>query len=586
VSARAWAALVAARLRSDFERENLRAAVRQLETAGASAVWVLSHDGELAREALGPCSSRVAILALPTRRAAIERARLVNHAATRCEAELLWIHDPCFEMPFADVAAAIASSDDLAIQPFDACRRLDRDASRRFRAGETGTEPARAVGFGKGSFLIDRALFLAMGGLSEAFVGAGEEGVELGLRCRHLGISPVRLPFTACELWSGSGREDAAERRNNKDLGARLATALAADPDRYLSERLESSLPVNRAELDKAVIGRRRALAFRATAPHPPKQMPTALPGSIWGVTAIFNPAGYHSKPQNFERFRARLRRDGLPLLAVELAFGDAPFELEDDSAEQVLRLRGGDVLWQKERLLNEAIRSLPAECDKVVWLDADVLFDDAGWVAKTASSLEHFVVVQPFSRSARLLAGESSIDVDTLAIGSGEHQVLHGMAYGVAAKGLGSLRRYLVHGHSGYAWAARRSVLERHGLYDANVLGNGDLNIAHAMFGGSRYLKTERMSERAANHLRRWADSFFEDVQGSVGFVEGAVYHLWHGKMADRRYIDRLDVLIEHDFDPALDLSNEAGAYRWASTKPALHAVCREYFTRRREDD
>jgi hypothetical protein len=585
VSARTWAALVPARLRSDFENEHLRAAVRSLAAAGAASIWVLSHDSELARGALRACAAEVKLFALPTRRAAIERARLINHASRLTEAELLWIHDPCFVLPFDDIAAAVAVSDELAIQPFDSCSRLDRDSSRAFRAGEGAPLAPRPVGFGKGSFLVDRALFIAMGGLSESFVGAGDEGVELGLRCRHLGVTPVRLGFAALELWSGSGREDAAERRNNKDLGARLATALEADPELYLSARLDSSLPIDRKTLSKVVVERQQALAFRATAPCPPRQLPAELPGSIWAVTALFNPAQYGSKQRNFDRFRDGLERCGLPLLAIELAFGDAPFQLSGDAAERVLSLRDGDVLWQKERLLNVAIAALPADCDKVVWLDADVLFADDDWVTKTARALQRHVVVQPFSRSARLLEGETSIDIDVLPVGSGEHEVLHGMAYGVAAKGLGSLARYLVHGHSGYAWAARRSLLERHGLYDANVVGNGDLTIAHAMFGGSRYLRTERLSERAALHVRRWADAFHEDVRGSVGFVEGTVYHLWHGKMADRRYIDRLDVLIEHDFDPERDLCHAGGAYRWASSKSALQAVCREYFERRRED-
>lgn len=584
MSARIWAALLPARLRSEFENEHLRLAVRGLSEAGASSIWVVSHDSERARAALREHAGPVRFFELPTRRSTIERARLVNHAAQLIDAELLWVHDPCIVLPFAEVATAIAASDHLAIQPFESTNRLDRQASQSFRAGEA-VSGSRPVGFGRGSFLIDRALFLAMGGLSEAFVGAGDEGVELGLRCRYLGVSPVRLGFTALELWSGSGAEDAVERRSNQDLGARLARAIEADPEEYLSARLQTSLPIDRDALRRVVIQRRQALAFRATAPRSPKEVPAHLPGSIWAVTALFNPAGYGSKPRNFERFRAGLRRDALPLLAIELAFGEAPFQLQEDSADMVLSLRGGDVLWQKERLLNLAIAALPAECDKVVWLDADVLFEDSSWVAKTADLLEHHVVVQPFSRSARLLAGETSIDIDKLPIGSGEHEVLHGMAYGVAHKGLDSLRRYLVHGHSGYAWAARRSLLSKHGLYDANVLGNGDLNIAHAMFGGSRYLKTDRLSTHAKRHVERWADAFFADVQGSVGFVEGTVYHLWHGKVADRRYIDRLDVLVEHDFDPERELCHDGGAYRWRGSKHGLFQVCREYFERRRED-
>src|SRR5262245_23844676 len=93
----------------------------------------------------------------------------------------------------------------------------------------------------------------------------------------------------------------------------------------------------------------------------------------LWIVTAYFNANGYRTKRQNYERFRERIERGGLHFLTVECAFGDQPFELEPSS--QVLQVRGQDVMWQKERLLNTAIKSLPQQCRKVAWLDADILF-------------------------------------------------------------------------------------------------------------------------------------------------------------------------------------------------------------------
>jgi hypothetical protein len=235
---------------------------------------------------------------------------------------------------------------------------------------------------------------------------------------------------------------------------------------------------------------------------------------------------------------------------------------------------------------LNVALGELPSDCDKVVWLDADVLFERTDWVSATARLLEELVVVQPFTRSVRLRSGERHLEIDDLPLGSGEHELLHGLAFGVEAKGLGCLGRYLEHGHSGYAWAARRELIARHGLYDANVLGNGDLNIAHAMFGGARFLKTDRLSEKASRHLRAWANAFYADVTGSVGSIDGTVFHLWHGQKADRRYLDRLEILPAHDYDPVSDLElTDRGVYRWASNKPELHRFCRDYFFNRNED-
>ena len=248
--------------------------------------------------------------------------------------------------------------------------------------------------------------------------------------------------------------------------------------------------------------------------------------------------------------------------------------------------LARGDVLWQKEQLLNIGIEKLPNECDKVCWLDADVLFQNNDWPQQTARLLEEYCVVQPFSLSVRLQPGETECSTEDLPLGSAEHEVLHSMAYGVAAKGPDCLSSYLEHGHSGYAWAARRSLLLKHGFYYANVLGNADLNIAQAMFGGARYLKTDRLSSQATAHLYTWSDAFYKSVRGSVAWVDGTLFHLWHGYKKDRLYHGRLRVLIEHEFDPEVDLAVSAeGPLVWSSDKPELHQWCRRYFALRAED-
>lgn len=109
---------------------------------------------------------------------------------------------------------------------------------------------------------------------------------------------------------------------------------------------------------------------------------------------------------------------------------------------------------------------------------------------------------------------------------------------------------------------------------------------MAQAMFGGARYLKTDRLSRKAVSHLSRWADRFYRDVEGSVTCVPGTVFHLWHGNKEDRLYHGRLKVLVEHDFDPENDLRPSAeGPLIWSSEKPGLHRWCEEYFALRAED-
>jgi hypothetical protein len=55
--------------------------------------------------------------------------------------------------------------------------------------------------------------------------------------------------------------------------------------------------------------------------------------------------------------FRANL---GAPLVTVELSF-DGRFELTDQDADVLIQLCGGALLWQKERLLNLALKAVPS---------------------------------------------------------------------------------------------------------------------------------------------------------------------------------------------------------------------------------
>ncbi|MBL8743338.1 MAG: hypothetical protein JNK04_19640, partial [Myxococcales bacterium] len=341
MSGRSWAALIPSALRNPHEIANTKLAIERFRRAGAALVWVLGPSADDAREKLAEIAGETRFFDLPTRRSALERARLVNEAARLVQTELIWVHDPSVVAPIDDIVGRLDGEDALAIQPVSHVARLDRDASIAFRSGGVPAHPAgHAVAFGKGSFIVDRELFLALGGLNEAFVGAGDEGIELGARVRHFAGPPLRIDNAALELSTGAGAVDASERRHNKDLLVRLTAAFAADPEAYLTTRLETSLPVDRERLRVVVAARQQAAAFRPTAPHPPRVDAVPLPGSIWGVTVIFNPSRYASKLRNYDAFRAGLARVGLPLLAVELAFDDAPFQLGADSADRIVSLR------------------------------------------------------------------------------------------------------------------------------------------------------------------------------------------------------------------------------------------------------
>ena len=314
---------------------------------------------------------------------------------------------------------------------------------------------------------------------------------------------------------------------------------------------------------------------------------PASLPGDLWGLVAFFNPMQYANKLPHLRRFSERVRRQGLRLLIIEMAYDDSPFDVADDLADLVVRVRTDAVLWQRERLLNIGLAALPSSCDKVVWVDADLLFENDDWVAQTRALLEEFVVVQPFESACWLPRGA----VDPVAVPGSTTKP--GAAATMAAHDdwPKALSNYLAHGHTGFGWAFRRSVLDRHGYYDGLIVGGADVVMMHAIYGDDRFFAghnwySRRLTPGILRHAAEWSRGFLPDVGASVAYTPGTVMHLWHGDVEARRYVERLEMLRRADFDPESDIAlNADGCWTWRSAKPDLHRQLREYFAARRED-
>jgi len=311
--------------------------------------------------------------------------------------------------------------------------------------------------------------------------------------------------------------------------------------------------------------------------------------GEMWGIATYFNATGSPWLPANLRRFCAGVRRQGLKLLIVELAPDGGRYEVADELCDLVVRRRGASLLWQKERLLNLGIAELPPECDSVVWLDADVVFERDDWVAATRQRLETCAAVQPFESACWLGPYESGAPRE-MAPGLGEGKTQRGMAATLAdhPNRRRALADHFLHGHPGFAWAIRREVIERHGFYDRAVLGGGDTIQGHALYGDADFWRgrnfySRELTRHELSAVAEWSAPLADDVSGRIGWVPGRVLHLFHGEMARRRYVERLQILKENDYDPRADIAlDPSGCWRWSSEKPALHAAVAAYFAQR----
>jgi hypothetical protein len=303
---------------------------------------------------------------------------------------------------------------------------------------------------------------------------------------------------------------------------------------------------------------------------------------SLWAITCYFNPVGYRRRLENYRTFRQHLT---VPLVAVELSFGEE-FQLACGDADILVQLHSSAVLWQKERLLNVALKSLPKACDKVAWLDCDIIFESGDWVEAASRALDDFALVHLFHERHELPM-DFRPDTPHWNASLTSQSVVQKLALEEITAQEWCLTGGPLKGTSGLAWASRRDTLDEHGLYDACIVGGGDRAILFAALGMVDHLvQSWEMSPRSAEHYREWANLYFQGLRGRIGYVRGGIFHLWHGDLHNRRHLERHLLFARFDFDPFVDIVLDGdGCWRWNSDKPEMHAFVKHYFESRQED-
>lgn len=301
----------------------------------------------------------------------------------------------------------------------------------------------------------------------------------------------------------------------------------------------------------------------------------------LWVVSAYFNPLQYQSRRRNFDLFYAYLRESGLNHIIVECATGNDTYHI--DSSPNVIRVKSETILWHKERLLNIAFAALPAKCKKVAWVDCDILFDNADWAVETSAALDYYKVVQPFSVAISLPKGE--------AFYSGEGARYFGFCAAFQENPAVILDgHFFLHGHPGFAWAARKEVFRNCGLYEACIMGGADEVMAHAFCGdwemNSCFRRLFQNNVRFYRHFVQWSEDIYPRVRSRVSYVPGTILHLWHGCRENRNYVNRADVLSVFNYDPIRHLRvNCRGGLECDQSQTQLAAQMYQYFIDRQED-
>ncbi len=262
-------------------------------------------------------------------------------------------------------------------------------------------------------------------------------------------------------------------------------------------------------------------------------------------IACYFNPQNNPYRLSAFLTFYESIKH--LNHRIIECVIGDAEAQLPETSS--ISRIHTPNLLWHKESLLNKIISDLPQEFKYVFWLDTDVIFTNNKWLVEGVESLQTNNILQPFEYCVHLDQNQTEPSF----------KIIHEYKYASDPKKrhpklwrsfsanhnesveLSCDVNYDKHGHVGFAWGARREILDEVPLYDKALIGGADHIIAHAsagQIGHSCILKSFTDDIDAVND---WSRKFYAVAKGKIGYVKGDLYHIWHGALEKRQYLKRI---------------------------------------------
>lgn len=293
----------------------------------------------------------------------------------------------------------------------------------------------------------------------------------------------------------------------------------------------------------------------------------------LYVIAVISNPCRYSSRYHLYNQFAKMVSDSNAVLITVETAFGNRPFAVTSPNNISHVQLRTSHELWHKENMINLGIQRLPEDWEYVAWIDADVMFARPDWVNETLNQLQHYDIVQMFSKAH---------DLDPNCDPFQQHI---GFVYSYMNK-INNSKDYS-NWHPGFAWAARRKAIDDlGGLIDFAILGAADRHMAHALIGKVEQTIHKSLTENYKKSLILWQDRANKYIKKNIGFVPGLLLHHWHGKKRDRRYAERWSILVDNHYDPAIDLKRDwQGLWQLTDNNLKLRDELRGYFRARDED-
>lgn len=262
-------------------------------------------------------------------------------------------------------------------------------------------------------------------------------------------------------------------------------------------------------------------------------------------ISSYFNPMHSPYRLKAFNTFYDSIKH--LNHVIVECVIGDAKPELPE--SENIQRIHTENLLWHKESILNLIISKLPRQYKYVFWIDADVTFTNKNWLIDAVEQLQGDInILQPFEYCVHMDKDETKPSFNLNHVRSSvsdytkrHKKVWRSFSANYVTTTFSSSSNYDQHGHVGFAWGAKRELLERVPLYDKALIGGADHIIAHAAAGQIGHPCIKKSFTDDLENVLDWSRRFYAVAKGKIGYVKGDLFHIWHGDINKRQYLKRI---------------------------------------------
>ena len=292
-------------------------------------------------------------------------------------------------------------------------------------------------------------------------------------------------------------------------------------------------------------------------------------------LIAFFNPAKFRRILANALYIIKILKEQNIPLFTVECVFHRAKPQIPHAD----LVLHSNSYMFYKEQLWNKLEPIVPEKYTKLVFLDADVMFDTPDWVDQISKELDVHDIIQPYDQASWLTPDNKRIRSKKFS-------------YAAAIVMNKPLTNYNIHEyHPGFAWALKRDIFRRiGGFFSRSIIGGGDVTFAINLL---KTTVTNKLFSIAVNEsfgnliFDEWKkyNKQFKLVNPSLGFLRNRALHLFHGVKENRQYVSRyyaISNVLTKSWDEEI-LLNKDGLFEFKND--VVNKTLLGYFKGRNED-